>query len=403
MKFIILAAALLAFQANAQSGKSYVQQAVNVLNEIQSASYLARHTVSAPGDSVDFKTLTHVEKEFANRADPTIGSTYVWFVESASGSDTTHLDLFYNGTARGYFNWKKKIVSVDSFRNNRHPFRPVGPPFFNYAHSILKYALEPLDEITLTVTDFHDSVRVRVDIHHELVDFFGNDIAHGDRTILDNLGADFKSRYDIWFHKSTNLPYRINRKVGESKSYYRVTNVRINREHLDDFSVMSYIPKDFSIQPFGAVVSRSRKLINDLLDTQAPEWNILDTNGNFVSLSSLRRKVVVIEFTGIGCGPCHQAMPFLKQWAEESRGSNFELVGIETWSKNHEGVKRYFQNNAINYTFLKADPAVVESYRVYGAPVFFILDEKRVIRKIISGYEKGKTDNKLREAVNELL
>ena len=38
-----------------------------------------------------------------------------------------------------------------------------------------------------------------------------------------------------------------------------------------------------------------------------------------------------------------------------------------------------------------------------AAPVFFILDEKRVIRKGFRGYGEGSTDKEIREAIKELL
>jgi peroxiredoxin len=152
-----------------------------------------------------------------------------------------------------------------------------------------------------------------------------------------------------------------------------------------------------------ATASQSRKLIKELNGTRAPDWTIKDVNGNDVSLSDLKRKVVVLQFTGIGCGPCHQAMPFLKAWANESSQNNFEVVGIETWSRNQEGIKRYFDKNAINYKFLKADSTIMSNYRIYSVPVFFVLDENRIIRQVISGYERDVSDTKLREAVKELL
>jgi hypothetical protein len=177
--------------AFAQSERSYVEQAIKTLDQIHSATCLAQHTASAPGDTMSFKTLKHIEREFANPKDRTIGSTFVWFVESLT--DTTHVNLFYDGNARGFFDWKKKLVSVDSFRNNRHSFRPVGPPFFNYVRSIMKYALETKDNITLTVIHYGDSIQVHLLVADELVDFFGSDMMYGDRKILSYLGSDFKS------------------------------------------------------------------------------------------------------------------------------------------------------------------------------------------------------------------
>ena len=113
--------------------------------------------------------------------------------------------------------------------------------------------------------------------------------------------------------------------------------------------------------------------------------------------------MILIQFTGIGCGPCHQSVPFLKQLVEEYKTSDFEFVSIETWSENRDGLKRYYEKNALNYKFLKSEEGVADSYRIYSVPAFFILDEKRLIRKVLTGYGKGETDKAIRNALKEWL
>jgi thiol-disulfide isomerase/thioredoxin len=111
----------------------------------------------------------------------------------------------------------------------------------------------------------------------------------------------------------------------------------------------------------------------------------------------------MIQFSGIGCGPCHMSIPFLKQLKTEFRNLDFEFVSIETWSDNIEGIKRYQKNNALNYMFLISNKEVSKNYQVEGVPAFYILDKDRVIRKIIVGYEKGTTDKEIKDVINDLI
>jgi hypothetical protein len=46
---------------------------------------------------------------------------------------------------------------------------------------------------------------------------------------------------------------------------------------------------------------------------------------------------------------------------------------------------------------------VTRRYQIQAVPVFYILDENRVIRKIVRGYGKETTDKEIREAIEELL
>ena len=66
---------------------------------------------------------------------------------------------------------------------------------------------------------------------------------------------------------------------------------------------------------------------------------------------------------------------------------------------------RYFNSaNGLNYSFLCGDEGIVKSYRTYGAaPLFFILDQDRVIRKVIRGYRMGRTDEEITDAIKALL
>ena len=74
-------------------------------------------------------------------------------------------------------------------------------------------------------------------------------------------------------------------------------------------------------------------------------------------------------------------------------------------SKN-KGLKQktneYEQRNEFNFNFLQSTNELTKSYGVTGVPAFFILDEKRVIRNVISGYSKENTDEALIESIENL-
>lgn len=44
-----------------------------------------------------------------------------------------------------------------------------------------------------------------------------------------------------------------------------------------------------------------------------------------------------------------------------------------------------------------------KEYQVKAVPVFFILDENRIIRKVIISYGKGTTDKEIRNTIDKLL
>ena len=366
----------------------YLRKVLNKLDQIESANYLSTLSVSAPNDTLKFITRYRYYKEYVNPTDTFIGSNFACFDQI----DTSKMNWFYDGTAITYLDWADKRMIIDNFQNNTLPFRPVGPPFFNYTKSIIKYALETKDSISTSLKDFGDSIQFSLIIHDKAVEFFGKafymDLAY-------YLGT---SRYDIWINKSDNQPYQYRRTTSANTSWETCKNVRYNNNINEDFA-SKYIPYEFTTAT--RVNQKSTK--NNLVGKVAPDWILKDSNNNSISLMELKSKVLMIQFTGIGCGPCHASIPFLKQLIAEYKDEDFEFVSIESWSKNLDGIKRYQNTNDLNYKFLLSTEEITKRYQVIGVPVFFILDKNRVIRKIISGYGKDSTDKEIRAGINELL
>lgn len=63
----------------------------------------------------------------------------------------------------------------------------------------------------------------------------------------------------------------------------------------------------------------------------APDFTITLTDGKQVSLSELRGKVVMLQFTASWCGVCRKEMPFIEKdiWLKHKSNPNFMLIGID--------------------------------------------------------------------------
>jgi thiol-disulfide isomerase/thioredoxin len=374
------------------SKDEYLKKVLSNLEPIKSATYYSTVSGSAPGDTTKFVTYAYYRKEYTNPADSFIGSAFAWFLPE----DTSEMYYFYDGLAQAYIDKENKTVEVDSFQTNKLPFRPIGPPLFNYTKSIIKYALETNDSISTRLMDFGDSVLFSLAVYGDTqVEFFGKPVYNKNPY---GTGKEV-SRYDIWINKSDNLPYSYRRNMSHSTSWETCTNVKFSNRGIKNFTPSHYFPPDFKIEVRG----KGEQKIIDMSGKVAPDWTLKNFEGATVALKDLKSKILIIEFTGIGCGPCHASIPFLKQLKTDYKSEILEIVSIETWSKNIEGIKRYYINNNLNYKYLISSLEVVKAYQVRAVPVLFILDKNRLIRKVISGYEKDTTDNEIRDIVNALL
>lgn len=364
----------------------YLEKVLNNLEQIKTATYYSTVTVSAPGDTLEFKTYSRYTDEYFNPSDTLAGSSF-----SETQQDRTHkTSWFYDGKAFTYLLWDEKRISIDST-----PRR--GPtPFFNFTKSIIKYALSTNDSISTYLKDLGDSLKFSLYIPSRVIEFQGKPVAYDDPDLS---AKDEFSRYDIWINKSNNLPYRYRRNMSHQTTWQTCKNVEFNKKKIENFIVQEYFPKDFPVQVRGN--QRIEKA--DLTGHIAPYWSLKDLNNNSISLKDLKSKVLMIQFSGIGCGPCHMSIPFLKKLSTEYTKQDFDFVSIETWSDNIEGMKRYQKNNELNYKFLLSTEAVTRSYQVNGVPAFYILDQNRVIRKVIVGYNNETTDKEVRDAIEKLL
>jgi peroxiredoxin len=331
-------------------------------------------------------------KEFVSEADTFVGASSIYSYE-----DTTQMLSFYDGVTKGRIDWENKTVTIDSFQNHPYPFRLVMFPFYTKTKSIINYVLETKDSIKTDLTDFGDSLLFRLFIYDKNIEFVTkpyNDV-HPGKSVKGNI-----CQYDIWIGKSNNLPFRMRKKMPHHTTFRTCSDAKFNTSNDVVLTASDYYPEDFSIIQYKRGV---RKPENDLTGKTAPDWTLKDIDGNEFSLKELTSKVLMIQFTGVGCGPCHQSLPFLKQLVEDYKDKDFEFVSIETWSKNMEGLKKYQEKNDFNFKFLKAEEQVIKEYGVKPVPIFFIIDENRVIRKVSRGYTKEKTDKEIIRAINSLM
>lgn len=373
--------------------KSFLEDVSAKLDRIKYAEFYSEAISSAPGDTAKFsEPRITFNKIYITPSDTLVGASSAIF----SGDDTTKIISFYDGNSRGRINWEEGYVKIDSFKNDIYPFRLVYYPFYTKINEIIKYSLSTKDSVSITFTDMGDSLFFSLKIYNKHIYFHIKPIEIKNEFIPE----DEISQFDIWFRKSDNMPYRMRSQWSHLTFFERCFGEVFNTEDYAEFNPGEYWPSAFDTLEF----TRDRKIPESTLPgKKAPDWVLPDFNGNNVSLDSFKSKVVIIKFTGVGCGPCYQSLPFLKELLKEYSPEDLSLIAIETWSNNLDGLKRYAEKNDITYPFLKADEEVAKNYEIKSVPVFFILDSNRIVKKVIRGYKKGDTDQAIKETINECL
>ena len=133
------------------------------------------------------------------------------------------------------------------------------------------------------------------------------------------------------------------------------SNLEINKLTINDFNATDYFPKDYEIVKYSDLyIKIYGATASELIGKKAPDWILENIEAQPVSLADCKSKIIRINFTGIGCGACQAAVPFLKQLKELFTSEEFELIAIESWSRKVSAIRNYANRKELNYTILNA-------------------------------------------------
>lgn len=103
----------------------------------------------------------------------------------------------------------------------------------------------------------------------------------------------------------------------------------------------------------------------------APDFKMELTDGSRITLSSLRGKVVMLQFTASWCGVCRKEMPFIEKdiWQKHKSNPRFALYGIDR-DEPLEKVKAFAAQTKVTYP-LGLDPGadIFSKYAVRNAGI----------------------------------
>lgn len=381
-----------------KNNTDYLKSVLNNLETIESARYYVTNENWVPGDTAAQRIYRELVIEFDNPADTTIGAMYVEFLESDS---TLLLRQGYDGNMRAFVNHDSSTIMVDSFKLERFPFRLVSPPFFNYAKNIMKYSLETTDSILLQIDEESEWVHMVLTTFEDAqVEFFG-DAYH--MPVHPDYYMEPTSRYEIWIDKKTSLPYKIKRDMSHDITIRTIDNLRVNEEELNSFAVTNFFPQNYTLRGRGEGTPNINFSKAGLLGEAAPEWSLLSTSNQVVSLRNIESNVILLMFTSVSCGPCKIAIPHMNELSSRYDKSDLEVVAVECSTQSMNALNRYRENNKIQYTLLQSNDEVYESYGILGFPIFFILDKEHSVQKIINGYNQNTFVDEITTIVNEIL
>ena len=121
-----------------------------------------------------------------------------------------------------------------------------------------------------------------------------------------------------------------------------------------------------------------------------------------LELSSLRGKVVYLDFWASWCGPCRVSFPQLEQLRQELGPRGFEVLAVNVDEFEPDAL-RFLEELPVSYPVVRDGSGESPlAYGILGMPTGYLLDRAGTVRLIHQGYRKSDGAS-LRGAIIELL
>ena len=138
----------------------------------------------------------------------------------------------------------------------------------------------------------------------------------------------------------------------------------------------------------------------------APDFTVNLTDGTQVKLSSLRGKVVMLQFTASWCGVCRKEMPHIESqiWQRHKDNSQFALLGIDR-DEPLVTVNQFVKKTGVTYPMALdpgADVFALYAEREAGITRNILIDRDGRIVKTTRLYNETEFSS-LVEAIDKLL
>jgi thiol-disulfide isomerase/thioredoxin len=118
----------------------------------------------------------------------------------------------------------------------------------------------------------------------------------------------------------------------------------------------------------------------------APDFTLKTLDGQEMTLSKLKGKVVLLDFWATWCAPCRAAIPHLINLQKTYQEKGVEVIGMNMDKGDVETVRRFVKSMDIPYPITLTPEEVSRNYGVTGLPTTILIDKEGRIRQKLLGF-----------------
>lgn len=112
----------------------------------------------------------------------------------------------------------------------------------------------------------------------------------------------------------------------------------------------------------------------------APDFSLTDINGNKVTLSEYKGRVVFLNFWATWCVTCEEEMPSMEKLYQRFKDEPFAMLTVSIDKEGEKQIRPYIEKFGLTFPVLiDSDSTVAKLYKTTGVPETFILNKEGVI------------------------
>lgn len=128
----------------------------------------------------------------------------------------------------------------------------------------------------------------------------------------------------------------------------------------------------------------------------APDFKLPQLDGQLLTLSSYRGRVVLLDFWATWCMPCREEIPHFVELQDKYRAQGLQIIGV-SMDDSSDPVRPFAEQFHMNYPIVMGNANIGEEYDgVLGLPIAFLIDrDGRIVKKHIGATAAAVFDNEI--------
>ena len=159
------------------------------------------------------------------------------------------------------------------------------------------------------------------------------------------------------------------------------------RQHRDDDGVAA-LEREIEIRDVGTTADDARALIANprrAREKYAPDFEMVSSTGERITLETLRGKVVLLDFWGAWCPPCVAAVPSLRKLQKQHVSDPFVIVSVSSDKDAHVWRAFTYKNGMTWPQYWDHTRDMQRGFDVDAFPTYVLLDGEGIERFRVSG------------------